>query len=138
MTGTVTQWDKVNLTMVEVASISFPCQPRVQRYPFGRYQCNVSLFLAFEWQAMIWKTNRGDLSTFYPLEYEGEHDLLDYYLENVTLNLHHPFVTLTLHLSGRYEYHLLNSFCPSALMFVISYSTLFFPINDINERFMGS
>lgn len=94
--------------------------------------------MSFDWNVMIWKTNHENLSTLYPLNYLGEHDLLDYYLDNVTVDIQNPYLTLTLHLSGRYEYHLLNSFCPSALMFVISYSTLFFPINDFNERIMGS
>ncbi|KAK3881313.1 hypothetical protein Pcinc_014239 [Petrolisthes cinctipes] len=131
-------WENVNLTMEEYYSISFPCQLMVHRYPFGRYQCNASLYLYSDFKEMEWKSNYRDLSTFQELYYEGDRDLLDYFLDNVTMDIDNMFVTLTLHLSGRYEYHILSSFCPSALMFIISYSTFFFPITDFNERIMGS
>ncbi|KAK3878449.1 hypothetical protein Pcinc_016909 [Petrolisthes cinctipes] len=136
--GMLTQWENVNLTMEEHISISFPCQLMVHRYPFGRYQCNASLYLYSDWLEMEWKPDNKDLSTFQEFNYTGDRDLLDYFLDNVTMDMDNMFVTLTLHLSGRYEYHLLSSFCPSALMFIISYSTFFFPITDFNERIMGS
>ncbi|KAK4328814.1 hypothetical protein Pmani_000788 [Petrolisthes manimaculis] len=135
----VPRWENVNITMEEHYSISFSCELMVHRYPFGRYQCNGSLYLYVDWNDMIWKPlNNKNLSTIQELSYDGDRDLLDYFLDNVTMKFDNIFVTLTLHLSGRYEYHLLSSFCPSALMFIISYSTFFFPITDFNERIMGS
>lgn len=138
MTGMVTHWENVNFTLEEYFGVSFPCQLRVHRYPFGRYQCNASFYVVEGFHEMNWKSTEENQLTTFPLKYDGDLDLLDYFLENITIDIRKDFVTITLHLSGRYEYHLLNSFCPSALMFFLSYSTLFFPISDFNERFMGS
>ena len=40
--------------------------------------------------------------------------------------------------SAQYNYYLLNNYLPSLLIFVIAYSTLYFPINNFNERVMVS
>ncbi|XP_071527808.1 uncharacterized protein [Panulirus ornatus] len=86
---------------------------------------------------MNWRADRQDKSEYH-LEYDGDRDLLDYHLEDITVLSEAKYVTVTLHLTGHFDYHLLNSFAPSALMFVICYSTLFFPVTNFNERIMVS
>lgn len=91
--------------------------------------------------------------TLHPLNPEGDvykfgqrkTDLLEFKLLRVTQDVISPDsesynsqIVLTLHLKGLYEYHLLNSFAPSALMFFISFSSLFFPMENFNERIMVS
>ena len=49
---------------------------------------------------------------------------------------HHAMIAI--HLKGLYGYHLLNSFTPSTLMVLISFASLFFPIDNFNERVMVS
>ena len=40
--------------------------------------------------------------------------------------------------SAQFNYYLLNNYLPSLLIFFIAYSTLYFPINNFNERVMVS
>nr|XP_053636379.1 glutamate-gated chloride channel alpha-like [Cherax quadricarinatus] len=88
-----------------------------------------------------------NVTGLYPVHYSGDHNLLDYKLIKVSgetvVDAHEKggessFAVITLYLQSLCDYHLLNSFAPSCLMFVISYATFFFPIEDFNERIMVS
>ncbi|ROT84567.1 putative glycine receptor subunit alpha-4 [Penaeus vannamei] len=118
------------------------CGVELQLYPFGRLICNISYYifdgqvnLAFE------KISKDEVH----VRYRGSKDLLEYHLANVTFETIHDedderytYILLTLHLSSLYEYHMLNSFAPSTLMFLVTVSTLFFPLKDFNERIVVS
>lgn len=71
-------------------------------------------------------------------------ELGEFYLTEATLEIPEsakaisPRMVFYLHLEGLYGFHILNSFIPSALMVLISYATLFFPMHDFNERVMTS
>ncbi|XP_042204507.1 uncharacterized protein LOC121854147 [Homarus americanus] len=118
-------------------TINAPCHFKVHRYPFGTYVCNISFYLVRSTEEMAFKSSDYN-RTVYRLSYDGNHDLLDYHLQEVTVESLTDHVTITLHLKGQAHYHLLNSFAPSALMFIISYATLYFPVTDFNERIMVS
>ena len=86
---------------------------------------------------MMWVQN-ADLGDHYSLQYSGNSDLYDYMLDNITVTTRVHGLTLTLYISGQAAHHILNSFAPSTFMFLISYSTLYFPLTDFNERIMAS
>ncbi|XP_071541926.1 uncharacterized protein [Panulirus ornatus] len=123
--------------------VTLPCHFQLQRYPFGRQMCNACIVLNNGYEDYI-------LQPMYPEDdiYEVDNsktDLLEFKLLRATQEVvakdsegKESVVVLTLHLSSLYDYHLLNSFAPSALMFFISFSSLFFPMENFNERIMVS
>lgn len=110
--------------------VSADCRLKLSRYPFGRYICNITMMC-------IPKPCLFDES-FTQLKLDQDRDLLDYHLDNVTFFSEEEAFTITLHLTGQADYHLLGSFSPSALMFLICYSTLYYPLINFNERLMAS
>ncbi|XP_050692096.1 uncharacterized protein LOC126983432 [Eriocheir sinensis] len=130
---------KMNITQYQNLVMEFPCLLRVSKYPFGKYMCNLTFGIFRDHQYIKWKSMRPLEEDYNDLKYYGDRDLLDFRLEKVTAQVHHDGkLTFTLHLVGQPDYHLTNSFLPSALMFVICYSSLFFPISGFNERIMVS
>lgn len=117
--------------MVIKMHVSAACQLKLSRYPFGRYTCNVTV------RCIPDKCFFGE-SLLTQLYYDRDRDLLDYHLDNETVQIENDQFTLTLYLTGQADYHLLGSFSPSALMFLICYSTLYYPITNFNERLMAS
>ena len=55
------------------------------------------------------------------------------YLNNETAG-----VMVSILFKAQYGYYILNNYLPSFLMFVIAYSTFFFPLSNFNERVMVS
>ena len=121
--------EEVWVSMTVKMHVSSACQLKLSRYPFGSYTCNTTMLFIDE---CIWD------GSFEEVDYERDRDLLDYHLDNQTLLPVESRLTLTLHLSGQADYHLLGSFSPSALMFLICYSTLYYRIENFNERLMAS
>ena len=131
---------KTNISEYMNLIITYPCRLRVLKYPFGRYVCNLTLVPFGHYENMEWKVNNifDEDKGVHVLDYIGSHDLMDYRLDGITVEDRSPSVTLTLHLIGQPDYHLTNSFLPSSLMFIICYSSFFFPIAGFNERIMVS
>ena len=102
--------------------------------------CNLTFTLFGDYADLQWKSleKEEENGKILSITYEGDHDLFDYRLEKVTSEVHGNKLTLTLHLAGQPDYHLTNSFLPSSLMFLICYSSFFFPIAGFNERIMVS
>ena len=116
--------------------ISSPCNLKLYKFPFGEYECKLTLLLGNNEQ-MKWEHMQA-LGDYYVLHYNRSHDLSDFYLRNLTVNTHSNQLTFTIYLSGQAMYHVTNTFSPSCLMFVICYSTLYFNLHDFNERIMAS
>ncbi|MPC45038.1 Gamma-aminobutyric acid receptor subunit epsilon [Portunus trituberculatus] len=127
---------KIWIRKKERLHLASPCNLRLDAFPFGQYQCKVMFELGTDEQ-MKWvqKTALGD---DYQLHYSGKLDLYDYMLDKITVSTRVHRLTLTLYISGQPAHHVLNSFAPSAFMFLISYSTFYFPLTDFNERIMAS
>ncbi|XP_071512683.1 glutamate-gated chloride channel alpha-like [Panulirus ornatus] len=120
--------------------VTFPCNFKLQRYPFGPHVCNVSFSLRERKRNMLFEERPSTL-----LNYRGSDDLLEFKLTKVTFQTLYQItedvrssIVLSLHLRTQSEFHILNSFAPSALMFFIVLSTLFYPVSDFNERIMVS
>ena len=124
--------------------LTIPCNFKLHRYPFGTYVCNISMYLLNGREGMVFEKAYGEEDI--EIEYEHSHDLLDFKLVKITYEtLHDKYesidytnILITLHLTSLYDYHILNSFGPSSLIFLITYSTFFFAIEDFNERIMVS
>ncbi|XP_063850454.1 uncharacterized protein LOC135094351 [Scylla paramamosain] len=131
---------RANISQYNNFVASYPCLLRVSRYPFGKYMCNLTFSLFGDHENVDWKVIDPRQENGNPpiLYYYGDHDLLDYKLEKITLYVHNNMMILTLHLIGQPDYHLINNFLPSTLMFFICYSSFFFPIAGFNERIMVS
>ncbi|XP_064096252.1 uncharacterized protein LOC135208050 [Macrobrachium nipponense] len=124
--------------------LTIPCNFKLHRYPFGSYLCNISMYILSGRESMAFKSfNDEGVNT---LSYKGSPDLLEFRLEKITYETLHDLygsvdytnLLVTFHLRSLYDYHVLNSFGPSSLIFLISVSTFFFPIDDFNERIMVS
>lgn len=130
---------KLNITQYLNLELEFPCLLRVSSYPFGKYMCNLTFAFFRDFRNIKWKSTIPKEEDSLNIKYGGDRDLLDFRLEKLTANVHgHEKLTITLHLVGQPDYHLTNSFLPSSLMFVICYSSLFFPLAGFNERIMVS
>ncbi|XP_066990032.1 LOW QUALITY PROTEIN: uncharacterized protein [Macrobrachium rosenbergii] len=127
--------DKHQLSMMLNSYLKAPCNFRLDRYPFGTYVCNITLRMTNGGRG----TRLRARSPGNTLVYAGSTDLLEFRLTKLTYEtLDDSSVTLTLHLISLYEFHVLNSFAPSSLMFLICLATFFFPIDSFNERIMVS
>ncbi|XP_037795667.1 gamma-aminobutyric acid receptor subunit gamma-2-like [Penaeus monodon] len=134
---------KQNLSVYSECRVTLPCNFQFHRFPFGSHVCNGTFYFLKAAVEMMWKRK----TTVDDAEYNGDSNLLDFRLVNVTSETavtpltdgkELTFLVISLHLQSLFDYHLLNSFGPSALMFVICYATLFIPISDFNERIMVS
>lgn len=74
------------------------------------------------------------------MAYEGRKDLGEFLLLDLTHSVvaDHKMVNVNFRMETLFGFHLLNSFTPSFLICLISYSTFFFSIQDFNERVMVS
>lgn len=74
------------------------------------------------------------------MRYGGRKDLGEYLLLDLThrIESNNKMASVNIKLKTLFGFHLLNSYTPSFLISVISYSTLFFPVTDFNERVMVS
>ncbi|XP_045118190.1 uncharacterized protein LOC123508520 [Portunus trituberculatus] len=122
---------RANISQSRNFLASYPCMLRVSRYPFGRYMCKLAFVTMHH--KVHWKSKDTNVNP-HTIKYDGDHDLLDYRLENITLHVHDRVLTLTLHLIGQPDYHLISNFLPSALMFFICYSSFYFPIAEFSGR----
>ncbi|XP_042893170.1 uncharacterized protein LOC122267207 [Penaeus japonicus] len=133
--GRVAEKGSLNITMHEAFVTTYPCLFQVYQYPFGAYQCNSTFYIKQTNNFVSWRETKAGY-----VNYSGDHNLLDFMLGKITYETFQEsvLISFTLHLEGQFNYHLMNSFAPSALMFFICYATLFFPLNDFNERIMVS
>lgn len=114
---------------------AIPCNFRLHRYPFGSHTCPGSFYVLNGGQpSMVFRSAHNT----HTVNYTGNHDLREYKLLRITYHHDDSIIVLRLHLKSLYDYHLMNSFLPSAMVFMISLTTLYFPVNDFNERIMVS
>lgn len=114
---------------------TIPCNFRLHRYPFGSHACPGTFYVLNGGQPTMGFRSARRTHT---VNYTGNHDLREYKLLRITYYNDDSNIVLRLHLKSLYDYHLMNSFLPSAIVFMISLTTLFFPVNDFNERIMVS
>ncbi|XP_047500854.1 uncharacterized protein LOC125046895 [Penaeus chinensis] len=134
---------KQNLSLYSECRVALPCNFQFHRFPFGSHVCNGTFYFLKASIEMSWRRKAAvDVA-----KYKGDLNLLDFRLINITSETaitpisngrEVTFLVISLHLQSLFDYHLLNSFAPSALMFIICYATLFIPISDFNERIMVS
>ena len=74
------------------------------------------------------------------VNYNGRKNLGEYEFMSANYQLmnENQSVTIYIDVAPYYDYHILNSFIPSLLITIISYLTLYFKIDDFNERIMVS
>lgn len=114
---------------------SIPCNFRLHRYPFGSHTCPGTFYVLNGGEPSMVFLSAGSNNT---INYTGNHDLREYKLLRITYDHDDSTIVLRLHLKSLYDYHIMNSFLPSAMVFMISLTTLFFPVYDFNERIMVS
>lgn len=121
--------------------VTVPCRFDLRRYPFGTQTCNITFWAD---NALITGeyvlSYKGDSSSDnFSVNYGGRRDLGEYKFLGATHTvINNKIGLLSIKLKNLYEFHMLNSFIPSFLICIISYVTLFFPLNDFNERIMVS
>nr|XP_053628362.1 uncharacterized protein LOC128685758 [Cherax quadricarinatus] len=122
---------------------SVPCHFQLQMYPFDFQLCNISFMLMnAPWTRVFKKSQEGDRVPYY----DSRRVLLEYELEDQTTEVgwflqgtdNNTYFVLTFHLRRLYGYHVVNSFFPSLLMFFVSFATLFFQLEDFENRIMVS
>ena len=120
-----------------------PCTFDLRKYPFNNQICVLNVFFGSPPLLpplkirLNGKDKENEAEAYLTSNFR---ELGEFYLANATIKLGTlpGSVVFYLYLEGLYGYHVLNSFTPSALMLLISYSTLYFPIPDFNERIMVS
>nr|XP_045604056.1 uncharacterized protein LOC123761881 [Procambarus clarkii] len=122
---------------------SVPCHFQLQMYPFDFQLCNISFMLMnAPWTRVFNKSQKGERVPYL----DSRRVLLEYELKDLTTEVgwflqgtdNNTYFVLTFHLSRLYGYHVVNSFFPSLLMFFIAYGTLFFQLEDFENRIMVS
>ncbi|XP_050704516.1 uncharacterized protein LOC126989965 [Eriocheir sinensis] len=120
---------------------STPCHFQLMRYPFDMQRCNISFMLMnAPWTRVFRKATPGQHVDYL----DSRRVLLEYELYALTTEVgaflqgtdNNTYFALTFHLRRLYGYHVTNSYFPSLLMFVISWATFFFQIEDFTNRIM--
>ena len=132
--------------------VTLPCRLDLRKYPFGVQHCILKAWISdVAWTGPTGKqikvhlheienstVQRGPKGIRF---YGKSRTLGEYYLVNSTVKVGGDMsssILIEFTLEGLIGFHLLNSFTPSILIYVICYATLFFPVNDFNERVMVS
>ena len=119
--------------------VKLPCRLNLRRYPFSIQQCAINIWFYGKHSRdpqLIFLFN----SSLYEQEIKSEIEsryLGEFYLTTakVRFNINYRLsVILQLELENLYGFHMLNSFTPSLLIFVVCFATLFLPLKDVNER----
>ena len=137
--------DKIVLKKETNALIYIPCRFDLTLYPFGQQICSLQLTIQGIHKIFMEYYNQSLEIEEIEIDYNGNRYLGEFSYVRVTTYrpyqdqkplYHHAMIAI--HLKGLYGYHLLNSFTPSTLMVLISFASLFFPIDNFNERVMVS
>ncbi|XP_018018358.2 uncharacterized protein LOC108674884 [Hyalella azteca] len=120
-----------------------PCEFDFVRYPFDAQTCNVSIMIMNAQNERYFnKSTQGVVVPYL----NQKVILLEYLLLNITTEVsynlrgsdNNTFFVITLHFRRLYGYHIMNSFFPSLLMALVSYSTFYFQLDDFTNRIMVS
>lgn len=122
--------------------VKLPCRLDLRRYPFSIQQCAINIWIP--------NNNENDpklsfafntTSVVHELDYEIESRYLgEFYVTNATVRFNEYYqqsIILQFTFENLYGFHMLNSFTPSLLIFIICYVTLFLPLKDFNERLLA-
>ncbi|XP_069982915.1 serotonin-gated chloride channel mod-1-like [Penaeus vannamei] len=116
-------------------SVSFQCQFDLRWFPFDHQRCSLNFRLS-EVESKLVK-----VIALEP-QYLGPEKLPEYQVRAVTMQSRgangDSGQQLTVRFTNLYRYYLANSYLPSFLLVVISYSTFYFRLEDFNERIMVS
>ena len=117
--------------------MSFKCYFMLQLFPFGNQTCYLHIQPLIEAPkeafTIIAPMEANNSKLLLPSEEGGEYIMIS--IEHFPSNHR---IMLKLSLKSCYEYYILNNFVPSTLIFIISYSSFFFPLSNFNERVMVS
>ncbi|XP_042858382.1 glycine receptor subunit beta-like [Penaeus japonicus] len=121
------------LLLRQELSITFQCQFDLLWFPFDNQQCSINFRLNDVESKLV------RMIASEP-QYLGPEKLLEYEVRQVTLRGKDTTSgqKLTIVFTNLFLYYLANSYLPSFLLVVISYSTFFFRLEDFNERIMVS
>lgn len=123
--------------------LTFKCQFKLELFPFGSQECfflmkpllniennDVELFI----KRMHEPSGIVDYD-FLKEDVRGEYSIT--YMNDIIMN-GDGTVSFQLSLESTYGFYVLNTYLPSALIWFISYSSLYFPLRNFNERVMVS
>ena len=142
--GTYIDGRHIELMYIFEGFVTLPCRMDLRKYPFGIQHCLLKVWIEdVTWTAIKFNTrlSRNSSITEKKVKFYGKSRTLgEYYLLDsvVRLGEYDSSIVFELTLKGLYGFHLLNSFTPSLLIYLICYATLFFPVHDFNERVMVS
>ena len=147
--------DDMELFYIFESIVTLPCRLDLRKYPFGLQRCILKVWIT----DVIWsgssgkqiKLNLRELTELgnaiekfgtQEVNFRGTSRTLgEYYLVNSTVKVGDNMsssIIIEFTLRSLIGFHLLNSFTPSFLIYVICFATLFFPVNHFNERVMVS
>ncbi|RXG56536.1 Glycine receptor subunit alpha-2 [Armadillidium vulgare] len=138
--GTYIKGEDMKILYTFVSTMDVPCSFDLHKYPFGKQSCTI----AFMTQNNEYNPNTkfeyaGNITDASNLFYNGSKQLGEYNFASADHRVdEYGVVVVTIHLVNLYGFHMLNSFVPSVLICIITYSTLFFPIKDFSDRVMLS
>ncbi|ROT70083.1 neurotransmitter gated ion channel [Penaeus vannamei] len=122
------------LLLIEELSITFQCQFDLLWFPFDNQRCSLNLKLNDVESKLV------RMIASEP-QYLGPEKLLEYQVQQVRMAAAVEGGSgqkLTVVFTNLFRYYLANSYLPSFLLVVISYSTFYFRLEDFNERIMVS
>ncbi|KAF2358403.1 Low-density lipoprotein (LDL) receptor class A repeat [Trinorchestia longiramus] len=122
---------------------TIPCDFHLERYPFDRQICNVSFMIMNAPGSRVFSRNKEGILVRY---LNKKRLLLEYELVNLTTESgtslqgqdNNSYFLVSYHMERLYGYHIMNSFFPSLLIALVSYSTFYFKINDFYDRILVS
>ncbi|ROT70079.1 putative leucine zipper transcription factor-like protein 1 isoform X2 [Penaeus vannamei] len=121
------------LLLRQELSITFQCQFDLRWFPFDNQKCSLSFRLNDVESKLVSMIASKTI-------YLGPEKLPEYKVRRVTLRKleESDGQELTVVFTNLFLYYLANSYLPSFLLVVISYSTFYFRLEDFNERIMVS
>ncbi|XP_068246228.1 uncharacterized protein [Palaemon carinicauda] len=126
-----------SLKLTQTFNVKVSCQMNFVKYPFDTQRCHFKIRMKYFTQDLVAFNTSSDV-----VQFLGAKNLGEYKVESLTMvdsdwyNYSGRKIIISMdNLSG---FHISSTYIPTFLMVVISYSTLYFNLEDFNDRIMVS
>ncbi|XP_042864267.1 glycine receptor subunit beta-like [Penaeus japonicus] len=128
---------KNSLKLTQTYRIVVSCQMDLESYPFDVQLCSFRLRLQYFTRDLVSLSASGA-----NVEYKGRTNLREYEITGIEMTQsdwrNHSAREVVLRMENLSGFYVSSTYIPTFLMVVISYSTLFFELDDFNDRIMVS
>ncbi|XP_066957582.1 uncharacterized protein [Macrobrachium rosenbergii] len=126
-----------SLKLTQTFNVRVSCQMNFVNYPFDTQRCHFKIRMKYFTQDLVAFKTSNDV-----VEFRGSENLGEYKVESLKMEdaewYNYSGRKIVISMDNLSGFHISSTYVPTFLMVVISYSTLYFDLNDFNDRIMVS